>query len=68
MVHSSITAATGRAKILSGLVSSGVDFSPYITSVGLYDDNNDLLAVAKFTSPVKKPTDLPMTFKLQIDV
>ena len=68
LVHSSITGATGRAKILSGLVSSGVDFSPYITSVGLYDDNNDLLAIAKFTSPVKKPTDLPMTFKLQIDV
>ena len=68
LVHSSITGATGRAKMLSGLVSSGVDFSPYITSVGLYDNNHDLLAIAKFTTPVKKPTDLPMTFKLQIDV
>ena len=48
--------------------SSATDFSPYITSVGLYDDDYNLLAVAKMTKPMKKPTDLPLTFKVSIDV
>ena len=68
LVHSTLTANTDRAKILSTLVSSGTDFSPYITSVGLYDDECNLLAVAKLTKPMKKPTDLPLTFKVSIDV
>ena len=68
LVHSTITANTDQAKILSDLVSSATDFSPYITSVGLYDDECNLLAVAKLTKPMKKPTDLPLTFKVSIDV
>ena len=68
LVHSTLTANTDRAKILSSLVSSATDFSPYITSVGLYDDECNLLAVAKLTKPMKKPTDLPLTFKVSIDV
>lgn len=68
LIHSTITANTNQAKILSDLVSSATDFSPYITSVGLYNDNYDLLAVAKLTKPMKKPTDLPLTFKVSIDV
>jgi hypothetical protein len=39
-----------------------------ITSVGLYNENNELLAVAKLARPVKKPTDLPITFKVSIDI
>ena len=42
LAHSSITANTDQAKILSTLVSSATDFSPYITSVGLYDDDYNL--------------------------
>jgi len=49
-------------------ISSATDFSPYITSVGLYDNDYNLLAVAKLTKPMKKPTDLPLTFKVSIDV
>ena len=44
------------------------DPTSYITSVGLYNHNNDLLAVAKVATPLKKPNDLPLTFKVQIDV
>ena len=68
LVHSTLTANTDQAKILSTLVSSATNFSPYITSVGLYDDDYNLLAVAKLTKPMKKPTDLPLTFKVSIDV
>ena len=66
--NSTITASTDRAQYLPGLVSSGAGWSPYITAVGLYSETNDLLAVAKVATPLKKPSDLPLTFKVQIDV
>ena len=68
LANSTITASTDRAQYLPGLVSSGAGWSPYITTVGLYNHNNDLLAVAKVATPLKKPNDLPLTFKVQIDV
>ena len=68
LCHSVLTGGTGTAKLLSGMVSSGWNFSPYVTGVGLYNDNNELLAIAKLTKPMKKPTDLPLTFKVSIDV
>ena len=68
LCHSVLTGGTGTAKLLSGMVSSGWNFSPYVTGVGLYNDNNELLAISKLTKPMKKPTDLPLTFKVSIDV
>ena len=68
LTNSTITANTNHAAYMPGLVSSGAGWSPYITTVGLYDDANDLLAVAKVATPLKKPNDLPLTFKVQIDV
>ena len=66
--RSSLTGDTTKAIYRSDLVLSGTDFSPYITSVGLYNDDNDLMAIAKFTKPLKKPTDLPLTIKIQLDL
>jgi hypothetical protein len=43
-------------------------WTPYITTVGLYNDNAELLAVAKFAKPVKKVTDVPLTFAIRWDV
>ena len=68
LCHSSITANTDRARYMPGLVSSGAGWSPYVTTVGLYNGRNELLAVAKMATPMKKPNDLPLTFKVQIDV
>ena len=47
---------------------SGSDFSPYITSIGLYNDANELLAVGKLNKPVKKLTNTDMTLLMQIDI
>ena len=47
---------------------TGAGAGPFITAVGLYNNNNDLMAVAKLARPLKKPTDLPITFKVQIDI
>ena len=39
----------------------------FITKIGLYDDNQNLIAIATLAKPVKKLEDLDYTFKLKID-
>jgi len=39
----------------------------YVTTVGLYNDNNDLLAVAKLSKPVGKTSDSEMIIKIKLD-
>ena len=31
---------------------------PYVTTIGLYNDNNDLLAVGKLSHPIKNDPEL----------
>ena len=63
---SQLTGSTNRFSYTPSM--TGVGAGPFITTVGLYDNNNDLMAVAKLARPLKKPTDLPLTFKVQIDI
>ena len=42
-------------------------FQPYITTVGLYDKDNNLLVVGKLGQPVKKSDKANMTFVLRWD-
>ena len=51
---------------LQGIASSS-NFSPYITTIGLVDDKNRLLAIGKLAYPVKSPTDIDITFNVQFD-
>jgi hypothetical protein len=39
----------------------------YITSVGLYDDANELLAVAKVSKPIEKSFDKEIAIKVKLD-
>jgi len=39
----------------------------FITKIGLYDANNNLIAVANLANPVKKLEELDYTFKLKLD-
>ena len=48
-------------------IVTGSDWSPYVTTLGMYDDDLNLLAVAKFTKPIKKPVDAPITFAIRWD-
>lgn len=41
---------------------------PYITGIGIYDDDANLLAVAKFSQPIKKSKKIDIVFKIQIDM
>ena len=64
--QSPLTGNTDRFKYGSSITGAGA--VPFITSVGLYNNDNDLMAVAKLARPLRKPSDLPLTFKVQIDI
>jgi len=48
---------------------TGSTFTPYITTIGLYNDDDEMVAVAKLGSPLKKSTitDLFINIKFDID-
>jgi hypothetical protein len=43
-------------------------FNPYITTVGLYNDNNELLAIGKLASPLEKRDDVDMNIIVRWDI
>jgi hypothetical protein len=43
-------------------------FTPYITTIGLYNDSNELLAVAKLGQPTKVSSNTDTTFIIKIDI
>lgn len=47
---------------------TGSYFTPYVTTVGLYNDANELLAVAKTNKPIKKSRNTDMTFVVKLDM
>jgi hypothetical protein len=51
----------------SSLDSTGSFLAPFITTIGLYDDNCDLVAVAKLPQPIKSESDIPVNFIVRFD-
>jgi hypothetical protein len=47
---------------------SGSEFKPYVTCIGLYNDDQELIAVAKLGQPIPKSTDTDMTFVVKLDI
>ena len=47
---------------------SGSDFAPYVTSIGLYNDAGQLLAIAKLAQPIRKRNDIDVNFLVRIDL
>ena len=43
------------------------EFNPYVTSIGLYNDQHELLAVAKLSRPIKKPKEYDISFTIRFD-
>ena len=48
--------------------ATGSYFTPYITSIGLYNDHKELLAVAKLSNPLKKPKKADLTLQINFDI
>ncbi len=54
--------------LISGSVDpTGSFLAPYITTIGLYDDNLDMVAVAKLAQPIKSLPDYPLNFIVRFD-
>ena len=47
--------------------TGSLDFQPYVTTIGLYNDDNDLLMVAKLGKPIVLSSDTDMTFIVKYD-
>lgn len=52
---------------VAGFVSSSA-FNPYVTTVGLYDDNSNLLAVGKLGQAIKKSEKYDTSYVVRFDV
>jgi len=48
--------------------ATGSYFQPYVTTVGLYNDSNELIAVGKLGQPVPKSRYNDMTFVITLDI
>ena len=48
--------------------ATGSYFSPYITTIGLYDNNKQLLAIGKLSRPTKIPTEADLTIQVNFDM
>ncbi len=46
---------------------TGSYLAPYITTIGLYDDNLDMIAIAKLPQPIKSLPDYPLNFIIRFD-
>jgi hypothetical protein len=46
---------------------TGSEFSPYTTTVGLYNDAQELLAIAKMSAPIPLAANTDMTFLVKFD-
>ena len=74
-----ITSSTGYVEksdiAIKNIVSSSytdpvADFkkTTYISSIGIYDENKNLIGIAKVATPVKKTEDREFTFKMKLDI
>lgn len=59
-----------NGQIIDGTIAdnvTGSDFHPYATTIGLYNDNNDLLVVGKLATPYPIPSNTDITFIVRWD-
>lgn len=66
-VNPTIKAGFEEYEVSSSFDSTGSYLTPFITTIGLYDDNCDLMAVAKVPQPIKSYPDLPVNFIVRFD-
>lgn len=56
---------TNNFRIKEELLDNGYNFS-YITQIGLYNDDNELLAVAKLSKPIRKNKETELVIRVRI--
>ena len=56
-----------QAYVSSSIDTTGSFLTPMITTIGLYDDDLNLVAVAKLPQPIKSEHDIPVNFIVRFD-
>jgi hypothetical protein len=64
--NASLVTASYSDGLLYGFATSS-SFYPYATTIGLYNDDNELLMVAKFAKPIMMSPNTDMTFIVKYD-
>ena len=54
-------------ELSSSVDSTGSFLLPFITTIGLYDDDCQLVAVTKLPQPIKSESDMPVNFIVRFD-
>ena len=67
LVSGSYLSGSLRNFATGSVLPSGSYFTPYATGIGLYNDDGDLLAVAKFGKPILMSPYTDMTFVVKYD-
>jgi hypothetical protein len=67
LVDNQISGGFEHYDLSSSVDSTGSFLLPFITTIGLYDDNCDLVAVAKLPQPIKSESDIPVNFIVRFD-
>lgn len=60
------TSTTGSNGDVRDFVT-GSDFNPYVTTVGLYNESNELLVVGKLAQPFRMPSNTDVNFIIRYD-
>ena len=47
--------------------TTGSDFKPYVTAIGLYNERNEMVAIAKLGFPMQLPSNVDTTFIIRYD-
>jgi len=67
-MHDGVTkCGFGDYEVSSSIDQTGSYLAPYITTIGLYDESMDMIAVAKLGKPIKSLPDFPVNFIVRID-
>jgi len=64
---SSISGGFEHYELSSSVDTTGSFLLPFITTIGLYDDECQLVAVAKLPQPIKSESDMPVNFIVRFD-
>lgn len=54
--------------LLTDTYATNTNFNPYVTTVGLYSENRELVAIAKLANPLEKRDDVDMNIIVRFDM
>lgn len=66
--NTAVSGGFGDYEYMAEFDQTGSYLAPYITTIGLYDNNYDMVAVAKLPQPIKCFPDYPMNFIIRFDI